>query len=238
MEFTKEPVSRFLINSSVCSQRNAKNFIKNNEVLINGIRISESSFLIDSENDVVTVNKKRIPSVKHTYLMLNKPQGVVCSTVSDSHSTVYDLLRGKIPEYIIDRLKCAGRLDSDTTGLLLMSTNGSFVNALTDPDNKITKTYSVKLRDKVNPQEQNEYSKIVSLGVKIPPEKKSPAFTSKPAELKWISEDSVEITVTEGKFHEVRRIFSALGNFVIELKRLSMGDFLLGELLEGEVKAL
>lgn len=238
MEFTKEPVSRFLINSLICSQRNAKIFIKNNEVLVNEKRVIESSTLIDSENDVVTVNEKIIPAVKHTYLMLNKPKGVVCSTVSDSHTTVYDLLKGKLADQIIVKLKCAGRLDCDTTGLLLMSTNGSFINALTDPDKKIQKTYIVKLRDKVNLDQQKIYSKNAALGLKIPSEKKSPEFISKPAHLNWISEDCVEITVTEGKFHEVRRIFSALENFVVELKRVRMGDFSLEELSEGEIKVL
>ena len=76
-------------------------------------------------------------------------------------------------------------------------------------------------------------------GIEIPPENKSPAFISKSAFIKWLSDDSLEITVTEGKFHEIRRIFSALGNYVVKLKRLKMGDFILDETLnEGEFKFL
>lgn len=236
MVFCKEPLSRFLIFNKLCSQRSTKNFVKNNEVTVNRKLIKDASFLIDTENDSIEVNKKILPSVKHVYLMINKPEGVVCSTVSDSHKTVYDLLKRNFDEQKLYALKCVGRLDNDTSGLLLLSTNGTFVNQLTAPENNVEKVYRVKLRDPVN--DKDAYTINAEKGIIIPPEKKSPSFVSKPAFIKWLSDDTLEITVTEGKFHEVRRIFSALGNFVIKLKRIRMGDFLLGDLEEGDYKIL
>lgn len=237
MNLYKEPLSRFLISFNLCSQRSAKNFVKNNEVLVNGNSIKDASFLIDTENDIVKAGGKILPQVKHTYIMLNKPEGVVCSTVSDSHKTVYDLLKGKFDETELYNLKCVGRLDNSTSGLLLLSTNGTFVNQLTSPENNVEKTYFVKLQDPVADKES--YLLKARKGIEIPPEKKSPSFISKPAFIKWFSDNTLEITVTEGKFHEIRRIFSALGNYVVKLKRLKMGDFILDESLnEGEFKVL
>ena len=149
MNLYKEPLSRFLISYNLCSQRSAKNFIKNNEVVVNGNSIKDASFLVDTENDTVIVGGKILPQVKHKYIMLNKPEGVVCSTVSDSHKTVYDLLKGNFNETELYKLKCVGRLDNNTSGLLLLSTNGTFVNQLTSPENKVEKTYFVKLRDSI-----------------------------------------------------------------------------------------
>lgn len=235
MTSLKEPLSRVLINQKLTSQRSAKNFIKNNEVLINGTRIFEASFPVDSEKDEVIVNSKKLSPVIHQTLMLNKPRGVVCSTVSDSHCTVYDLLKRKFDGPDLFKFKCAGRLDCDTSGLLILSTNGTLIKVLTDPQNNVEKKYYVKLRDAVS--DKKLYSEKIAAGIEIPPEKKSPGFTSRSAKLEWISCDEVFITVTEGKFHEVRRIFAALDNQVMELKRIQMGDFFLDEnLREGEIK--
>lgn len=235
MTSLKEPLSRVLINQKLTSQRSAKNFIRNNEVLINGMRIFEASFPVDSEKDEVIVNSKKLSPVIHQTLMLNKPRGVVCSTVSDSHCTVYDLLKRKIDGPDLFKFKCAGRLDCDTSGLLILSTNGTLVKVLTDPQNNVEKKYYVKLRDAVS--DKKLYSEKIAAGIEIPPEKKSTGFTSRSAKLEWISCDEVFITVTEGKFHEVRRIFAALNNQVMELKRIQMGDFFLDEnLREGEFK--
>ena len=237
MNLYKEPLSRFLISYNLCSQRSAKNFVKNNEVVVNGNSIKDASFLVDTENDTVIVGGKILPQVKHKYIMLNKREGVECSTVSDSHKTVYDLLKGNFNETELYKLKCVGRLDNNTSGLLLLSTNGTFVNQLTSPENEVEKTYFVKLRDSIT--DKKSYVLKAEKGIEIPPENKSPAFISKSAFIKWLSDDSLEITVTEGKFHEIRRIFSALGNYVVKLKRLKMGDFILDETLnEGEFKFL
>lgn len=249
----KVPLGRVLVENGVVSQRSAKSFVKANEILVNGIKISDAGFLVDTASDVVCVNKKILPQVEHVYYAFNKPLGVVCSTVSDSHKTVYDFVKendeimSKLKSFDIVQdgkseteflLHAAGRLDADTEGLLIFSSNGTFTNALTRPENNIKKTYLVTLERAVSSQEQDEYIRKVKSGVKVPSEKKSGEFTARGAELVFRNSTCCEITVTEGKFHEVRRIFLALGNRVTALKRIKFFDFELGDLESGEFREL
>ncbi len=168
---------------------------------------------------------KKIPACP-LYFILNKPLGYVCSSVSDSHSVVLELF----PEdFLISpegaKLHTAGRLDCNTEGLLIVTNDGKFSNYLTRPQNCISKTYSVKLRDPVFPEKQEIYIKRAAEGVMMSPDKKAGEQMSGSAIIKWEkSEDlsSALITLTEGKFHEVRRIFAALGNEVTALKRIKI----------------
>lgn len=259
-----ETLGRVLIHHKLCSQRTAKKFVEKNQILVNGSPVVSVGAFINVEQDELSVNGKIFPCYNHFYLMMNKPLGVVCSTVSDSHKTVFDLLNhnqnfknrlDKIinnpdgefsssisfsnTETVLQNLKCVGRLDSDTSGLLLFSTNGTFVNAMTAPENNVSKKYFVRLRHSVPAHKQSEYCAKIEKGFLLPAEKKSPAFVSRPGKASWLSDSTLEITVTEGKFHEVRRIFSGLGNFVVELKRVGFGEFVLPqELNKGEIKFL
>lgn len=239
----KVPVGRVLIENNIVSQRSAKSFVKANVVLVNGVKVCDAGFLVDCSGDEVCVNGNVLPRVEHVYFAFNKPAGVVCSTVSDSHKTVYDFMREnkKISKILMERsltLHCAGRLDCDTEGLLIFSSNGTFTNALTRPENNIEKTYLVTLENSVSSQEQNEYIRKINAGVKVPAEKKSGEFTARGAKVVFRNSTLCEITVTEGKFHEVRRIFGALGNRVVALKRIKFFEFELGDLKSGEFKEI
>ena len=179
------------------------------------------------------------------YLMMNKPCGYVCSAVSDSHKTIYELLPQELQTLVQNakrgqRLHTVGRLDCNTSGLILLTNDGSFSNALTRPQNQITKTYEVTLETPVDQiEKQNEYIRLAEQGLLLPPEKKAPEQRSTGAVIKFLSPDHCIITVTEGKFHEVRRIFRALGNSVTALKRIAMGPFALPkDLLPGQYKKL
>ena len=202
--------------------------------------------------------------------MMNKPAGFVCSAVSDSHHTVYELLPPHLQLLVQNpkrgnRLHTIGRLDCETSGLLLFTTDGHFSHMLTEPKNGIKKTYIVGLK---TPGALDYITKAQSK-LLLPAEKKAPAQESAPAEVcpscpsysSFLSSHSRsvppiqmpfstkvcpschscptpcslqtwQITVTEGKFHEVRRIFKALGNEVIKLKRISMGPYTLPKNLE------
>lgn len=185
---------------------------------------------------------------------MNKPAGYVCSAVSDSHKTVYQLLPVELQDLVQnakrgERLHTVGRLDCETSGLLLITNDGDFSHKLTDPQNKIEKTYLVTLAHPVTKDDVARYEKEVAAGVILPPEKKAPEEKSAPGKLEFtmgsdlpvttgtvLDENCVncKITVTEGKFHEVRRIFRALGNEVINLKRIKLGNYELPlELKEG-----
>ena len=210
---------------------------------------------------------------------MNKPCGYVCAAASDSHKTVYELLTPELQALVSDaprgcRLHTVGRLDSDTSGLLLITNDGKFSNRITTgtvaepevavvecPQNtrslslskgettekhdrseicggfdtigalapfysnhRVSKTYRARLANPVSPEKQEEYIKLAAAGLTLPPEKKCGEQKALPATLIFETEQVCKITVHEGKFHEVRRIFRALGNEVTELARLSIGN--------------
>lgn len=188
------------------------------------------------------------------YLMMNKPAGYVCSAASDSHKTVYELLPPEL-QYLVKnakrghRLHTIGRLDAATTGLLLFTTDGMFSHkiasgasdsapAVPEPvegpfkNPLITKTYLANLKHPVNKELQKEYISTAAAGLILPPEKKAPEQKAAPAELSFINERTCQIKVCEGKFHEVRRIFRALVNEVLELKRIAIGSLILPDSLK------
>lgn len=235
-----EKLSRVLINYKFCSERSVSTFFKNNQIFVNHIKITDSGFMVDSGTDEITINEKSLEKSQNHYYLMNKPKGFVCSTTSDSHKTVYSLFSPELlqPENL-GKLHSVGRLDCDTTGLLLFTTNGNFSHILSNPKSDIKKKYYVKLEKEITEKDFCIYTQKCKKGIFIKEEKKSPSFISKPSELEWISKNECFITVTEGKFHEVKRIFNALGNSVIELERKSMGCFILEDSLKpGEYRHL
>lgn len=173
------------------------------------------------------------------YLVMNKPLNYVCSSVSDSHKTVYSLLP---PEYqqLLDakrgeKIHTVGRLDSLTQGLLIFTNDGEFSNHLTRPENHISKVYQVKLMHKVDDEQQQIYRNKLSEGVMLPPEKKAGAQKAGPAQIEFLNQEECLVTISEGKFHQVRRMFLALENQVISLKRIKIGGLQLPQNLpEGQ----
>ncbi|WP_407425062.1 pseudouridine synthase [Treponema sp.] len=166
---------------------------------------------------------------------MNKKAGEVCSHTSDSHHTVYEHFPADILISNGVKLHSAGRLDCDTEGLLLFTNDGKFSNFLTRPENKIEKTYFVRLKNAVSETEQKKYTKLAEKGMVLPAEKKSPEQKSNGAKIDWKAvtiTNECEITLTEGKFHEVKRIFRALGNEVVYLKRVNFAGIELDESLK------
>ncbi len=164
---------------------------------------------------------------KYIYLIMNKPAGYVCAAASDSHKTVYELLSPELQELVSIaprgcRLHTVGRLDCDTSGLLLVTNDGKFSNKITTGA-EIPKTYRAVLENPVTPENQTSYIKGAATGLTLPPEKKYGEQKALPATLIFEAPAICKITVLEGKFHEVRRIFRALGNEVTELERLAIG---------------
>lgn len=162
---------------------------------------------------------------------MNKPCGYVCAAASDSHKTVYELLAPELQKLVRDaprgcRLHTVGRLDCDTSGLLLITNDGKFSNGITAADS-ISKTYRAKLVNPVASEKQQTYISRAARGLLLPAEKKYCEQKALPASLVFESADVCKITVFEGKFHEVRRIFRALGNEVTELERIAIGGLTL-----------
>ena len=187
---------------------------------------------------------------ENLYLMMNKPCGYVCSALSDSHKTIYDLLTPDLQKLVQGakrghRLHTIGRLDCDTSGLLLLTTDGNFSHNLTASKSigggEVKKTYRVLLENPLSKEVQADYILKAAAGLTLPPEKKAPEQKASPAQISFLNERSESeastsnlcyITITEGKFHEVRRLFRALGNEVLELERISIGNLSLPENLK------
>jgi 16S rRNA pseudouridine516 synthase len=155
------------------------------------------------------------------YLMLHKPAGYLSATSDPQHPTVIDL----IDEPYAADLHIAGRLDRASTGLLLLTNDGRWSRSLTEPDKKVPKIYQVQLRDPV----RADCAEIFSQGIYFAFED----LTTSPVELTILSETSVEITLYEGRYHQIKRMFHAIGNKVVGLHRAQIGELKLGQLPVG-----
>lgn len=230
-----EPLDHVLSRNEFCSLRNALVFIRNTKIFVNGKRAFERNVKVDVEEDEISVDGKILEKQKHIYLLLNKPTGFVCAKDSDFRRTVYFL----IPDEIKNRVKgcnlhSVGRLDADSSGLLLFTTNGSFSNFLTNPENHIEKTYEVRLLKNVDSENQRIYEKAFYDGIELPAYKHGKAFKTERAKLFFKNESECEVKISEGKFREIRRMFDFLGNEVVFLKRTAIGNLKLPEdLCEG-----
>lgn len=175
--------------------------------------------------------------------MLNKPCGYVCKAEADRNKTVFELLPKELQTLVKgakrgERLHTVGRLDLDTSGLLIITNDGKFSHKITAPESGVKKVYRVTLGREVSDEEREIYVRKAAEGVMMGADKKAGEEMSGPAKIEW-EENSCLITLTEGKFHEVKRIFRALGNEVVGLERLSVGELVLDKSLAlGEYRAL
>lgn len=220
--------------------RRIRRFLTHHIVLINGVRALTGGVRINLFKDSLTIDSKPVKIKNDIFIMMNKKSGFVCSTVSEKQDedgsrfpTVYDLLPEEfLHDSELGNLHTIGRLDADTEGLLLFTTNGDFSHRTAMPDFHIAKTYRITLQDKVDQDSQSQWIEKCSQGFFMPREWNSPGFTSKPSRLEFISENNCLLTISEGKFHQVKRMVRQLGNSVAHLERLSMGNLFLDESLE------
>jgi pseudouridine synthase len=224
-------INKFLAACGVASRRKTEQFVLEGRVKLNGKVITDLATDVDEENDRVSLDgsEVKLPH-KHTYLMMNKPKGFICS-VSDEHDrkTVIDLLP---PKYRERRVFPVGRLDYDSEGLLLLTTDGAFSDRLMRPANEVPKTYVCKIEGVVTePEIARIRNGVVIDGIK-----------TKKCKVKILETNAnstrVEITVTEGKNRQIRRMFESIGKNVTFLKRMAIGDLRVGGLSRGEVREL
>jgi 16S rRNA pseudouridine516 synthase len=161
--------------------------------------------------------------LSEVYIKLHKPHGYECSHAPTNHESVFSLFP---PELVKDGLQCAGRLDWDTTGLLLLSNNGEFIHKIEHPKKGFAKTYIAILAEPLT----EEMQKKLLAGVQLRGEKRLCAAL----ELKPIADNAAEITIKGGVYHQVKRMFAAVGNKVVALHRSKVGEYELGELKAGE----
>lgn len=236
----KERIDKILSHNGFGSRKDIKKLLRTCEVLVNGKRTYDPGFQFSKERDTITIDGEEIDLHDNLYLMMNKPQHYVCSTKEGDHETVFDLLDDSLrTPYLQDKLHLVGRLDMDTEGLLLFTTDGELTHRLISPKSHISKTYLCGLEHTETVDHQTEITTKFEAGIEVGPEDNEQGFTCQPAQIKWIDEKTAHLTIYEGKYHQVKRMFAAVGNKIVYLKRISMGQLKLDESLElGEYKEL
>ncbi|MFA6625067.1 MAG: pseudouridine synthase [Bacilli bacterium] len=218
-------LDRFLSIHGFGSRRTVKKFMRDMKVTVNGETVS----VYDTEikgTDVIEVNGQLIPNLAYVTILLNKPQDYMCSLVDERYPSVIRL----IPEMYQKRVRIVGRLDADTTGLLLFTDNGLLNSRLANPRYEIPKTYDVEVNHILKP-ELVDIFKAGNLDIG-----RGEITSSSILEIK--DENHASITVHEGKYHEIKRLFGKFNYDVIKLKRVKMGPLTLGDLKEGECHLL
>lgn len=226
----QQRLDKLISSQGSYTRKQAQQLIKDGLVKVDGITVRDRGFHIDPEVNSVILDGKEFAVEKFVYLMLNKPKGVVSATNDRSQKTVVDL----VPDELKKRnLFPAGRLDMTTTGFVLITDDGDFAHRILSPKNHIEKTYEARLAESVT----EEQLRMVADGIVL-----KDGTECLPAKLKILEGGDnplVEIKICEGKYHQIKRMFAAAGNGVIELKRTKMGNLSLDEdLAEGECRRL
>ena len=237
---SKERLDKLLAHEGFGSRKDIRKLLRNCEVLVNGSRTYDPATQVDAENDTISVDGEEINLHKNLYLMMNKPRHYVCSTKEGDHETVFDLLDDSLrTPYLQDKLHLVGRLDMDTEGLLLFTTDGELTHRLISPKSHISKTYLCGLEHTETAEHQTAITAKFESGIEVGPEDNEQGFTAQPAQITWLNDTTAHLTIYEGKYHQVKRMFAAVGNKIVYLKRISMGQLKLDEELElGEYKEL
>lgn len=221
-------LNKYIASAGLASRRKADELIKAGKVKINGAVLDEPGYDV-APGDVVEVNGNVIEPVKRqVYIMLNKPKGYITSVSDDrDRPTVMDLVAE-----VDARLFPIGRLDYNTSGLLLMTNDGDFAYRLTHPKHEVEKTYRARVAGVLSPERIAKLRKGVDIG----------GFVTSPARVTVIKQLDrsalVEIKIHEGKNRQIRKMFAAVGNKVIELERVAMGELHLGHLKVGHYRKL
>lgn len=223
-------LDKFLTDMGCGTRSVIKNLVHKGKVSVNGEVIKKPEIKINEDEDVVLLDGEEIRYNRYEYFMLNKPDGYVSATTDRNEKTVLDLLKAE------DRRKDlfpVGRLDKDTEGLLVISNDGEMAHKILSPKNHIAKTYYVKVNGRIENEHIDTFEKGIDIGEKN---------ITKPGILKIIKSGDIseaELTIYEGKFHQVKRMFEVVGMKVVYLKRIKMGTLGLDETLKpGEYRRL
>ncbi|WP_156288570.1 pseudouridine synthase [Oceanobacillus salinisoli] len=223
-------LDKLLANMGYGSRKEVKTILKKKQVTVNDVIVKDGSKHIDTNQDMVKVDGNKVNYQKYIYLMMNKPSGVISATTDQREKTVIDLLTD---EYRLFQPFPVGRLDKDTEGLLLLTNDGELGHRLTSPNKEVGKTYFARIKGKVTSVDVDKFKQGIIL---------DDGYQSKPAELNILQTgdiSEIEVTITEGKFHQVKRMFEATGKKVNYLKRLRMGRLELDDSLDvGEYREL
>ena len=233
-------LDKLLSNSTGISRSEIKKAIRKGDVIVDGTKIKDASMQVSSEQHV-TLFGQEVCEAKSRYYMLNKPQGYVCANRDREHPTALDLM---IDEPLYEKLNIAGRLDIDTTGLVLLTDDGKWLHNVTSPKHHCHKRYIVQTAEPV----ENDCIEAFKSGIMLKDEPKPtlPAILRTLDPPKDSAKDNIEDTInlaeviiSEGRYHQVKRMFGATNNRVVALHRAAIGDISLDDnLAPGEYRPL
>lgn len=218
-------LDRFLAECGLGTRSEVKKIIKKKQITVNGMIASEPQQKVEENGDVICFRGEPLCYAKFRYYLFHKPAGCVTAVSDTVHKTVMDYF----PKEKRRGLAPVGRLDLDTEGLLLVTDDGALAHHLLSPAHHVPKTYYVRLDIPVPESAQELFANGVDIGDEKP---------TLPAQLTHLSEKEAKLTITEGRFHQVKRMFSAVGCEVVYLKRLTMGSLSLEELPIGTYREL
>lgn len=225
MKSTTSRLDRFINRNSIFSISDTRLLIAQKRIMLDG-QAACSIQQIVNEFTHVKLDDKCLQNKRPIYMMLHKPKGFVCATKDKQHSTVLDLIEH--PQK--DTLHIVGRLDFNTTGLVLLTNDGAWSRKVSLPKSKLTKTYEVTLAKPIN----ENYITAFQEGIYFAYED----ITTQPATLEIKSKYTAKLSLTEGKYHQVKRMFGFFQNEVLALHRIAVGHMTLGELKEGASRVL
>ena len=217
-------LDKFLVACGIGSRTEVKLLLKKKTVRVNDSIVTSGKTQVDETADTISYQGQVLGYEQFVYYMLNKPSGVISATEDKAHKTVLDLLDDTAKK---KQVFPVGRLDRDTTGLLLMTNNGALAHAMLSPKKHVDKVYEAQIAGLMTPEDVEAFEAGIVLE----------DFTCQPAKLAIITSDSkketclVHITIREGKFHQVKRMVASRGKTVVQLKRLTMGPLKLDDKL-------
>ena len=224
-------LDKFLSKATELSRKDCKKILHAGEVTVNGEVVKDASLHIDEVgDDIEWAGEPLSVATGNRYLLLYKPEGFECTLKPKEWPIVTDLI--DVPQ--LGSLRIAGRLDVDTTGALLLSDDGGFLHRVTSPKHHVAKVYELTLADPMTEAQQAFAIKELAKGIMLEDEYDK----TKPAELSFSDATHAKLVLTEGKYHQVKRMMGYFGNKVIELHRASIGNITLAGLEKGESRFL
>lgn len=219
-------LDKFICDATGLTRSQAGKVVRQGLITVNGQQAKQPAQQV-ALTDQIFLEDQQLQLIGLRYFMLHKPEGYVCSTDDPDHPTVFSLL----DEPLQERLHTVGRLDLDTTGLVLITDDGQWSHRISSPKHHVAKTYRVWLADPVSHTAIKQFAE----GVQLRGEKN----ITLPAELELISDTEALLTIHEGRYHQVKRMFAAIGNKVVRLHREKIGGLQLpDDLAEGEYREL
>lgn len=224
-------LDKFLSKATELSRKDCKKILHAGEVTVNGEVVKDASLHIDEVgDDIEWAGEPLSVAMGNRYLLLYKPEGFECTLKPKEWPIVTDLI--DVPQ--LGSLRIAGRLDVDTTGALLLSDDGGFLHRVTSPKHHVAKVYELTLADPMTEAQQAFAIQQLAKGIMLEDEYDK----TKPAELSFSDTTHAKLVLTEGKYHQVKRMMGYFGNKVIELHRASIGNITLAGLEKGESRFL